>query len=97
MRLDSQIPPRLRSAWRWRLFYLRALLEYELCVHGTLDTETAVDAMKELIRLYRNEEEEGFWLKSAGDWMHASIRPPLRNGVTPLKMPRPEEELKGAL
>ncbi len=36
-------------------------------------------------------EEDIFWLKTAGDRMHAGIRPPLKNGVIPLKISHPTE------
>ena len=71
-KLDAALPEAGRRSWRWRLIYLRAVLDVERLVGRTVQSETAVAALRELIAIYglpKYSEELGP--------MHRAIRPPL--------------------
>ncbi len=51
---DALLPSRAASSWRWRILYLRALIDYEMAVHG-VHTDRRDDAMEELTRIYHVE------------------------------------------
>ncbi len=71
-KITSEMLPSMRNAWRWRLVYLRAVLDHERLVSGNDKSEVAENAYRELIRLYHLppfSEELGP--------MHKGIRPPL--------------------
>lgn len=71
-KLDAALPETGRRSWRWRLIYLRAVLDVERLVGRTVQSETAVAALRELIAIYglpKYSEELGP--------MHRAIRPPL--------------------
>ncbi len=55
-RADTELPDKVRSSWRWRIFYLRALIDKELYERkGVLEGESLKAAFSELTRLYHAE------------------------------------------
>ena len=53
--LDSMLPDWGRKSWRWRLLYLRAVIDYELGTNDDETTAAAEDALKELCRIYHTD------------------------------------------
>ncbi|MGO8748745.1 MAG: hypothetical protein ACLQNE_22470 [Thermoguttaceae bacterium] len=54
--IGTKLTPRARVAWRWRIVYLRALIDYELLkTHGRLEGKTLRDAFRELTAIYHAE------------------------------------------
>jgi len=62
--IDAALPDWARSAWRWRLLYLRAMLDAELLTHGDA-TPACEEAFQEIIRLYHAQHAEGSVLPPA--------------------------------
>ncbi len=52
---DTVLPPRARASWRWRILYLRAVIDHELINHDNEPTDRCDAAYEELIRLYHVE------------------------------------------
>ncbi|MCL2519291.1 MAG: hypothetical protein FWF15_12080, partial [Oscillospiraceae bacterium] len=52
MECDAVLPPEARSSWRWRILYLRAVIDKELAANDYTDTETIRNAYKELTKIY---------------------------------------------
>ncbi len=65
--VDAALTPRARSAWRWRILYLRALIDSELSRGGFEVSPICEDAFEELTALYTAHH--------ALDW----IAPPTRS------------------
>ncbi len=60
MEADSQLPPRARNAWRWRILYLRALIDFELINHPDQPHSDRCDeAFEELTAIYHAENTGG--------------------------------------
>lgn len=55
----ARLSPQARTSWRWRILYLRALLDREHYAHGGRRTEAAREALRELTALYHAEHAEG--------------------------------------
>lgn len=52
-RVQSQLTPQARGAWRWRVVYLRALIDRELWrSHGKLEGPVLRDSFRELTAIY---------------------------------------------
>jgi hypothetical protein len=52
---DGALPARARESWRWRVVYLRALVDSELASHEFRVTEKCVAAFRELTTRYHAE------------------------------------------
>jgi len=63
--VDQVLPARARTSWRWRLVYLRALLDAELKATGNQPNSRCNAAFAELIRIYHAEHA------------HPVLRPPV--------------------
>jgi len=50
--VDKALPQWSRSSWRWRVFYLRALLDARLKANGGTPDARCNEAFEELIRIY---------------------------------------------
>jgi hypothetical protein len=64
-RVDAQLPAAARHSWRWRILYLRALLDAELKGNGGTPNEACYKAFRELIKIYHAQNAE------------THVRPPL--------------------
>lgn len=64
-RIDERLSPQARQAWRWRLLYLRALLDAELKANGGAPNARANEAFTELIQIYHAQNA------------NPAVRPPL--------------------
>lgn len=53
---DQQLPVWARTAWRWRILYLRALIDSELIRHENVVTDRCDNAYEELIRIFHLED-----------------------------------------
>jgi len=63
-KVDAQLSPETRKGWRWRILYLRALIDKEMHVtKGDLKGEVLKDAFAELTRIYHAEKAPKDWLK----------------------------------
>lgn len=51
-RIDKQLEPRVRKAWRWRVLYLRSLIDYELLKHDFQVSGRCEEALTELEQMY---------------------------------------------
>lgn len=60
--LERMLPAERRSCWRWRVIYLRALLDAELAASGGVHTPACEAAFEELTRLYHAENALRVWL-----------------------------------
>lgn len=55
-RADERLPPKVRTAWRWRILYLRAVIDDELSQTGGKPRgEMVKSAFDELVRIYHAE------------------------------------------
>jgi len=63
-RADAAMMPSARSAWRWRIVYLRALIDKELFErNGKREGETLKAAFEELTRIYHAENAHSMPIK----------------------------------
>lgn len=58
--LDNRLRPAVRRSWRWRLIFLRALIDHELVRHGGLVSPECEDALNELTEIYRYKSEANY-------------------------------------
>ena len=63
--LDAKIPEPARSGWRWRILYLRALIDEQIAVHNGHITEDCEPLLAQLSQIYHIVPES-----------HAVICPP---------------------
>ena len=61
---DAQLPDRERKSWRWRVVYLRGLIDSELARHEFRVSDRCESAFRELERLYH--AERGYDTTAAG-------------------------------
>ena len=61
---DAKLPTRVRTSWRWRVVYLRALIDSELVKHQFRVSRKCVAAFQELTTIYHEHNA------------HAALRPP---------------------
>ena len=55
-RMETKLTLQARSAWRWRIVFLRALIDRELLnSHGKLEGKTLQEAFRELMAIYHAE------------------------------------------
>lgn len=55
-RIETKLTAQARTAWRWRIFYLRALIDREMWkTRGKLEGETLKEAFAELTAIYHAE------------------------------------------
>ena len=60
MQADAQLPAYARAAWRWRILYLRAVIDYELTSNpGQPHSDRCDDAFEELTAIYHAENTGG--------------------------------------
>lgn len=52
LKMDREILPPMRTSWRWRLVYLRAMIDAEICGTDDFQPETAKPYFDELVKLY---------------------------------------------
>ncbi|MHB9026822.1 MAG: beta-N-acetylhexosaminidase family protein, partial [Armatimonadota bacterium] len=57
--VDKRLPAWARQSWRWRILYLRALIDYEFLINAGALSERCDAAMEELIRIYCAEGAGG--------------------------------------
>jgi len=55
---DDAMPREKRESWRWRVIYLRALIDRELVDNGYYETEALREAYMELIRIYHADNAD---------------------------------------
>ena len=51
-KIDATLPAWAKKCWRWRLFYLRAIIDYELAHNGDEPNANTEKAMVELVKMY---------------------------------------------
>lgn len=61
-RVDAQLPAAKRTAWRWRVLYLRALLDEELARTGGCPTEASDRYFAKLAEIYHSDQAD--WIVS---------------------------------
>ena len=52
---DGKLPEAVRKSWRWRIIYLRALIDSELVKHDFRVSAKCADAFNELTAIYHTE------------------------------------------
>jgi len=55
--VDAKLPEWARKAWRWRILYVRAMLDAELKANGGSPNEACVRGFRELMRIYHTTEK----------------------------------------
>ena len=66
-RYRDLLPPAIAADPKFRLFYLRAVIDYELMTHDgyAIDSPTAQEAMREVNEIYYADEQTLPWVKAA--------------------------------
>ena len=63
-KVDARLSPQARASWRWRLLYLRALIDKEMhLTNGRLEGDVLKDAFAELTRMYHAKNALEGWLR----------------------------------
>jgi hypothetical protein len=66
--VDGQLNPAVRASWRWRVLFLRGLIDSELASNGFRSTQRCEEAFEELIHIYH--ADRAIW----------AVRPPAKRG-----------------
>lgn len=74
-RVAARLPAWAKQNWRWEQLHLRAILDRERFVGGSLESPAAEAALLRLIEIYHCQLE-------ADDPYHHRVRPPLRRAVS---------------
>ncbi|MFA5205716.1 MAG: hypothetical protein WC708_15070 [Lentisphaeria bacterium] len=77
----AKLPAWAATGWRWRILYLRALLDRERLAGGGLATPAAGAALRELTEIFHARLED-----DGSDPYHHRVRPPLETGAAPLPL-----------
>ena len=56
-KLDAELPAWAKNSWRWRLIYLRALIDFELAHNENNTNDVTEKAMLELVKIYNVSPE----------------------------------------
>ena len=51
-KLDKQLPSWAKNSWRWRLLYLRAVIDFQFALHDNETNEITEKAMIEIAEIY---------------------------------------------
>ncbi|UCH33212.1 MAG: hypothetical protein JSV65_11580 [Armatimonadota bacterium] len=70
--VNAQLPAWARGGWRWRILFVRAVLDSERYVSGRLDTPAGDAALRELIGIFHARLTD-----DGTDPYHCRVRPPL--------------------
>ena len=54
---DKSLPERARQSWRWRILYIRAMLDAELKANGGSPNAACINGFKELMKIYHTTEK----------------------------------------
>ncbi len=75
---DDRLCPRARASWRWRILYLRGLIDAELLRNKGKPTGACNEAYEELIHIYHAQEAGGPVTPRAPSWYarQAAAEPP---------------------
>ena len=57
LKMDREILPSMKNSWRWRLIYLRAMIDAEICGTDDFQPDAAKPYFDELVRLYCAEKQ----------------------------------------
>ena len=55
--VDAQLPEWARKSWRWRILYIRTMLDAELKANGGTPNEACMKGFKELMKIYHTTEK----------------------------------------
>jgi len=55
-KVDGTLPVRVRDSWRWRILYMRALIDSELAEHQFRVSEKCAAAFREPTTMYHAEK-----------------------------------------
>ena len=78
--VEAKLSDGAGRAWRWRLLYLRTLLNQKRLVGDGLETDEAQMALRELIEIYQAKLDD-----DGSDPYHHRVRPPLAAGSSPVE------------
>ena len=85
VRMDSQLLPALRASWRWRLIFLRAMIDREILAAREAAPESARLYFDELVKIYHAERQLENWRRTG------------KAGYTTPQYPAPPRESAGIL
>lgn len=51
-KIDASLPAWAKKSWRWRIFYLRSVIDYELSHNGNEPNDVTEKAFRELVEIY---------------------------------------------
>ncbi len=71
---DAKLTSRARAAWRWRILYLRGLIDAELLHNDGQPTDACNEAYEELVRIYHAEEAGGPVSPKAPSWLARQVQ-----------------------
>ena len=54
---DAKLPQWARESWRWRILYIRAMLDAELKANGGSPNAACINGFKELMRIYHTTDK----------------------------------------
>ncbi len=57
LKMDGEILPTMKGSWRWRLVYLRAMIDPEICGTEDLQPDSARPYFDELVKIYHVEKQ----------------------------------------
>jgi hypothetical protein len=73
--VNNRLPKWVIQNWRWEILYLRAILDRERFIAGSLETSTAEKSLLRLIEIYHSQLE-------TDDPYHHRVRPPLKRAIS---------------
>lgn len=71
LKIDAELPVQMAREWRWRILFLRSVLEYPRLTDGLNSPETRI-ALRELIDIFHSRVND-----DGSDPYHRRVRPPL--------------------
>ena len=57
LKMDRDILPSMKNSWRWRLVWLRAMIDPEICGTDDLQPDSAKPYFDELVKIYHTEKQ----------------------------------------
>ncbi len=55
--INGELPERVRQSWRWRILYIRTMLDAELKMNGGTPNKKCIDGFRELMKIYHTSAQ----------------------------------------